>query len=89
MNMLSKGEVDMSAATGITLGFASMAASKTVSDTEVEELLDIETEVETFVVDKHKTGQGGACFKCLNLTNVDLYKYGLFQNIDRHNYKHN
>ena len=30
-----------------------MAASKTVSDAEVEELLDIETEVEIFVVDKN------------------------------------
>ena len=28
MNMLSRGEVDMSATTGITLGFESMAASK-------------------------------------------------------------
>ena len=54
INMLSRGEVDMSATTGITLGFASMAAPKTVSDAEVEELLDIETEVEIFVVDKNE-----------------------------------
>ena len=35
-NMLSRGEVDMSATTGITLGSESMAASKTVSDAEVD-----------------------------------------------------
>ena len=89
INMLSRGDVDMSATTGIPLGFASMAASKTVSDAEVEELLDIETEGETFVVDKHKTRQGGAFFKYLNLSNLDLEKYGLFKYIDRNNYKHN
>ena len=65
-----------------------MAASKTARDTEVEELLDIETEVEIFVVDKNKTKQGGAFFEYLNLTNFDLEKYGLFKNIDRNNYKH-
>ena len=52
INMLSRGEADMSATTGITLWFASMAASKTVGDAEVEELLGIETEVGIFVVDK-------------------------------------
>ena len=36
-----------------------------------------------------KTRQGGAFFKCLNLTNFDLDKYGLFQNVGRHNYTHN
>ena len=61
VNMLSRGEVDMSATTGITLGFASMAASKTAVDCGVEELLGIETEVEIFVVDRNKTRQGGAC----------------------------
>ena len=60
INMLSKGEVDMSATTGVTLWFAPMAASKTASDAEVEELLDIETEVGIFVVDKNTTRQGGA-----------------------------
>ena len=52
MNMLSRGGVDMSATTGITLGSESMTASKTASDAEVDELLDIETEVEISVVDK-------------------------------------
>ena len=74
INMLLQGEVDMSATTGITLGFGSMAASKTVSDAEAEELLDNETEVEMFLVDENKTRQGGAFFKYLNLTNFDLDK---------------
>ena len=33
--------------------FGAVPASKPVSDAEVEELLDIETEVEIFVVDKN------------------------------------
>ena len=70
INMLSQGEVDMSAAT--SSDFVPVPASKSVSDAEVEEFLDIDTEVETFVVDKHKTRQGGAFFKYLNLTNFDL-----------------
>ena len=49
-----------------------MAASKTASDAEVEELLDIETEVGISVVGNNKTRQGGAFFKYLNLTNFDL-----------------
>ena len=57
--------------------FGAVPASKPVSDAEVEELLDIETEVEISVVDKNKTIQGGAFFKYLNLTNFDLDKYGL------------
>ena len=87
--MLLQGEVDMSATTGVTLGFGSMAASKTVSDAGAGELLDNETEVGTFVVDRNKTRQAGAFFKCLNIINVDLGTYGLSRNIDRNNYKHN
>ena len=56
-----------------------MAAPKTVSDAGVEELLDIETEVEIFVIDKNKTIQGGAFFKYLNLTSFGLEKHGLFK----------
>ena len=48
--MLSQGEVGMSAAT--SSDFVPVPASKSVSDAEVEELLDIETEVGIFVVDK-------------------------------------
>ena len=53
INMLLQGEVDMSATTGIALGFGSVAASKTVSDAEAEEWLQNETEVGIFVVDKN------------------------------------
>ena len=64
VNMLLHGEVDMSAAT--SSDFVAVPASKTVSDAELLELFDIGTEVETFVVDKHRTRQGGAFFKYLN-----------------------
>ena len=79
IHLLSQGEVDMSATTGITVGFGSMGAANNVSDAEAEELLHIETEVEISVVDKNKTTQGGAFFKYLNLTNFDLEKHGLFE----------
>ena len=59
------------------------------SDEEVTELLDTETYVEFFVVDKDKTRQGGAFFKYLNLAFFNLEKYGLFQTIGRYNYKYN
>ena len=89
IHMLSKGEVDMSATTGVVFGFASMAAAGNVSDAAVEELLDSETEVEIFVADKNITRAGGAFFKYLNLTLFNLEKYGLFKHLDRNNYKHN
>ena len=70
INMLSHGDVDMSAATSSE--YVAVPASNTVCDAEVEELLDIETEVDTFVVDKNKTIIGGAFLKYLDLTNFDL-----------------
>ena len=85
INMLSQGGVDMSATSS---EFGAVPASKTVSDAEVKELIDIETEVEIFVVDKNKTRAGGAFFKHLNLILFDLEKHGLFKNTDRNNYKH-
>ena len=87
INMLSHGEVDTSSATSSDV--VAVSASNAVRDAEVVELFDIETEVETFVVDKNKTRQGGALFKYLNLANFDLAKYGLFKSIDRNKYKHN
>ena len=54
IHLLSQGEVDMSATTGITLGFGSLGAANNVSDAEAEELLLIETEVGISVVDKTK-----------------------------------
>ena len=52
-------------------------------------MLDIETEVETFVVDKNKTRAGGAFFPFLNNTMFDFDEYGVFKTVNRHNYKHN
>ena len=77
IHLLSQVEVDMSATSGVTLGFASMAAANNVSDADVQELLDSETEVETFVVDKHITRAGGAFFKYINLTlcNLEIMDY--------------
>ena len=86
VHFLYQGEVDMSATTA---EFGSAPASNTVSDAEVTDVIDIETEVEISAVDKNKTRQGGACFKYLNLTLSNLETYGLFKNIDRYNYKHN
>ena len=86
INMLSQGEVDMSATSA---EFGAVPASNTARDAEVEELLNIETEVEICVVDKNKTRAGGALFKYLNSTLFNLEKYVLFKNNDRNNYKHN
>ena len=63
IHLLSQGEVDMSA-TPAEFGFGNGAAANNVSDAGVEELLDIETEAEIFVVGTNKTGAGGALFKC-------------------------
>ena len=49
--------------------FGSTSASSTVSDSEITDLLGIETGGEIFVVDTNKTRQGGV-FKYLNLTNL-------------------
>ena len=77
INFLSQGEVDMSATTSAVFS-GNNNASNTVSDAEVEEVLDIETEVETFVVDKNKTRAGGSFFPYINNTIFDLTKYGIF-----------
>ena len=71
IHCLSLGEVDMSATTA---EFGSTPASNTVSDSAVTDLLDIETEVGIFVVDKNKTRAGGAFVKYLNLTLFHLDK---------------
>ena len=69
IHLLSQGEVDMSATSA---EFGAVPASNTVSDAEVEELLDSKTEVELFVVDKHKARAGGAFSKYLNSTVFNL-----------------
>ena len=77
INFLSQGEVDMSATTSAVFS-GNNHASNTVSDAEVEEVFDIETEVETFVVDKNKTRAGGSFFPYINNTIFDLTKYDIF-----------
>ena len=62
INFLSQGEVDMSATTA---EFGSAPASKSVSDADVVDLVDSETEVVIFVVDENKTRAGGAFFQIL------------------------
>ena len=72
-----KGDIDMSAVGGEE----STGASASISDAEVVAILEQETEVEIFVVDEHKTRQGGAFFKCLNLTNVDFENHMVYLKI--------
>ena len=57
VHLLSQGEVDMSATSA---EFGAVPASNTVSDAEFAEVIDIETEVEIFVVDK--TTRAGSAF---------------------------
>ena len=52
-------------------------------------MLDIEKQVEIFVVNTNKTRAGGAFFPYLNNTMFDLDKYGVFKNVNRNNYEHN
>ena len=85
ISLLMKGNVDM----GATTGEAGEGDKNTVSDAEVKEIVDSEKEVELFKVDKNKTRAGGSFFPYLNITIFDLPKYGIFEIIDRKNYKHN
>ena len=64
IHLLSQGEVDMSATSA---EFGADPASNTVSDAGFAEVIDIETEVEIFVVDKIKRA-GGAFSKYLHIT---------------------
>ena len=59
-----------------------------ISDAGVVAVIENDTEVETFVVDKNKTRAGGAFLKYLNLASFDLATYGLFKQVDRNSYKH-
>ena len=80
-----KGNVDMSATTGET----DEGDKSTFSDAEVKEIAKKEKEVELFIVCKNKTRAGGSFFPYLNIHIFDLPKYGIFEIIDRRNYKHN
>ena len=83
INLLMKGDIDMSATT------SEKGEEIKESDAEVIDLLDIEKEVEIFVVDKNKTRAGGAFFPYLNNTVFDFDPYGVFKTVDRNNYEHN
>ena len=83
INLLMKGDIDMSATNSET------AEVITDSDKEVVDLINVEKEVELFIVEKNKTRAGGSFFPYLNITIFDLSKYGIFKSVDRNNYKHN
>ena len=85
INLLMKGDIDMSVTTKAGGGDDEIKES----DAEVIDLLDIEDEVEIFVIDKNKTRAGGAFFPYLNNTLFNFDKYGVFKNVDNNNYKHN
>ena len=61
INLLMKGNVDMSA----TTGEASEGDKNTSSDAEVKEIAKNKTEVELFIVDTNKTRAGGSFFHIL------------------------
>ena len=52
-------------------------------------MINIEQEVELFIVENNKTRAGGSLFPYLNITVSDLSKYGIFKSVDRNNYTHN
>ena len=55
IHLVSQGEVDMSATSA---KFGAVPASNTIGDAELAEVINIETEVEIFVVDQTKTRAG-------------------------------
>ena len=83
INLLMKGDIDMSVTVGEEL------VKVGVSDVETVAIIAQEKEVEIFVVDKNKTRAGGSFFPYLNNTIFDLSKYGIFNKVERNNYKHN
>ena len=85
INLLMKGDIDMSA----TTGEPGAGRSDGFSDAEVVEIADRAKAVEMFIVAKNKTRAGGSFFPQLNTTIFDLSKYGIFKTVDRTNYKHN
>ena len=71
INLLMKGDIDMSATTPET------AEVITDSDKEVVDLINVEQEVALFTIEKNKTRSGGSFFPYLNNTIFDLSKYGI------------
>ena len=72
INLLLKGGIGMSATNSET------ADVITDSDKEVVGLINVEKEVELFIVDKNETGAGGSFFPYLDITISDLCKFGIF-----------
>ena len=83
MNLLMKGDIDMSATTSET------AEVITDSGKEIVDLINVEQEVEFFTVEKKKTSAGGSFFPYLSITIFDLSECDIFKTVDKHNYKHN
>ena len=71
--LLMKGDIDTSVIVDVEV------TGMRESDAEVKAIIEHETEVEIFVVDKNKTIAGGAFFNCLNNTLFDFDKYGIFK----------
>ena len=89
INLLMKGNVDMSATTGEHDDGGSGRGGNSVSDAEAVETVYKEKEVELFIVEKNKTRAGGSFFPYLKITICDLSKYGIFKIVGRQNCKHN
>ena len=87
LSLLMKGDLDMTA----TYSKDDEAPAIEDSDAEFVKIANVETNVEIFPVtrDDSKTRDGGAFFPYLNNTQFDFKKYGIFDNVDKHNYKHN
>ena len=71
--LLMKGDIDTSVIADVEV------IGMRESDAEVIAILELETEVEIFVVDKNKTRAGGAFFNCLNNTLFDFDKYAILK----------
>ena len=89
INLLMKGNIDMSATTGEYDDGGGGGGGNSVSDAEFVDITVKEKTVEIFIVDKNKTRAGGSFFPYLNITIFDLSKYGIFKTVDRNNYRHN
>ena len=83
INLLMKGDIDMSATTSET------AEVITDSDKEVVGLINVEKEVELFTVEKNKTRSGGSFFPYLHITIFGVSRYCIFKYAGRKDYKHN
>ena len=84
INLLLKGNIDMTASTSMKDGTNDAKGS----DEDIVDLLDIETEVELFVIEKIRQGLVEH-FPFINNTIFIFDKYGIFKTVNKDNYKHN